>query len=47
MIRLDGDGNTEELNIASDALESHMVNGRPTAHMHGAGSDMMGSNVGF
>ena len=47
MIRLDGDGNMEELNIASDALKPHMVNGGPTGYMHGTGSEMMGSRMGF
>lgn len=47
MIRLDGDGNTQGLIIGSDALEFHMVNGRPAAYMHGTGSDMMRTQMGF
>ncbi len=44
---LDGDGNTEELIIVSDAMEFHMMNGGPTGHGHGTGSGMMGSHMGM
>ena len=43
---LDGDGDTEELIIISDAMEFHMTDGGPTGHMHGNGSGMMGSHMG-
>ncbi len=44
---LDGDGDTEELIIVSDAMEFHMTDGGPTGHMHGTGSGMMGSHMGM
>jgi len=43
---LDGDGDTEELIILSDAMEFHMMNGGPTGHMHGGGFGMMGPHMG-
>lgn len=43
---LDGDGDTEELIIISDAMEFHMMNGGPTGHMHGSGAGMMGPHMG-
>lgn len=43
---LDGDGDTDELIILSDAMEFHMMNGGPTGHMHGDGFGMMGSHMG-
>ena len=43
---LDGDGDTEELIIVSDAMEFHMMNGGPTGHGHGDGPGMMGSHMG-
>lgn len=39
---LDGDGDTEELIVVSDAMRSHMMNGGVTGHMHGFGFGMMG-----
>ncbi len=44
---LDGDGNTEELIIVSDAMVFHMMNGGPAGHRHGTGSGMMGSHMGL
>ncbi len=44
---LDGDGDTEELIILSDAMEFHMTNDGPTGHTHGDGTGMMGSHMGF
>lgn len=44
---LDGDGDTEELIIVSNAFEFHMTNGGPTGHTHGTGSGMMGSHMGM
>lgn len=44
---LDGDGDTEELIIVSDAMALHMMNGGPTGHMHGTGSGMMGPHMGM
>jgi len=44
---LDGDGDTQELIILSDAMEFHMMNGGPYGHMHGSGPGMMGSHMGF
>lgn len=44
---LDGDGDTQELIILSDAMNFHMMNGGPLGHMHGTGSGMMGSHMGF
>ncbi len=44
---LDGDGDTEEFVIVSDALEFHMTNGGPTGHAHGTSSGMMGSHMGM
>lgn len=44
---LDGDGDTEELIIVSDAMESHILSGGPTGHMHDTVSGMMGSRMGF
>ena len=45
---LDGDGDTEELIILSDAMQTHMTDGGPTGHMHGdgTGAGMMGSHMG-
>lgn len=43
---LDGDGDTEELIIVSDAMEFHMTDGGPTGHRHGDGTGMMGSHMG-
>ena len=43
---LDGDGDTEELIILSDAMTFHMMNGGPTGHRHGTGPGMMGSHMG-
>lgn len=42
---LDGDGNTEELIIVSDAMQTHMMDGGPTGHLHGDGPDMMGPHM--
>lgn len=44
---LDGDGDTEELIIVSDAMEFHMTNGGPMGHGHGTGPGMMGSHMGM
>ncbi|GKS60500.1 hypothetical protein YTPLAS18_40270 [Nitrospira sp.] len=44
---LDGDGDTEELIIVSDAMTFHMMNGGPSGHMHGNGPGMMGSHMGM
>ncbi len=44
---LDGDGDTEELIIISDAMEFHMTDGGPTGHMHGNTAAMMGPHMGF
>jgi len=44
---LDGDGDTEELIILSDAMEFHMMNGGPMGHGHGTGAGMMGSHMGM
>jgi len=43
---LDGDGDTEELIMQSDAMSMHLSNGGPTGHMHGDGSGMMGQHMG-
>jgi len=43
---LDGDGDTEELIILSDAMTFHMMNGGPLGHGHRAGPGMMGSHRG-
>ncbi len=43
---LDGDGDTEELIIISDAMEFRMMNGGPTGHRHGPGPGMGGSHIG-
>ncbi len=43
---LDGDGDTEELIIISDAMEFHMTNDGPTGHLHGADGSMMDSHLG-
>ncbi|GJM25870.1 MAG: hypothetical protein DHS20C16_22850 [Phycisphaerae bacterium] len=39
---LDGDGDTEELVIISDGMQTHMTNGGVEGHMHGSRSGMMG-----
>lgn len=39
---LDGDGDTEELIIVSDGMQSHMMNGGVEGHMHGSSFGMMG-----
>lgn len=39
----DGDGDTSELLMSSDALQMHMSSGGPMGHQHGDGSGMMGS----
>jgi len=44
---LDGDGDTEELIILSDAMTFHMQNGGPTGHRHGTGATMMGPHMGL
>jgi len=44
---LDGDGDTEELIILSNAMEWHLMNGGPTGHRHGSGLGMMGSHMGM
>ena len=44
---LDGDGDTEELIIISDAMEFHMMNGGPLGHGHDTGSGTMGSHMGM
>ena len=44
---LDEDGDTTELILFSEAMEFHMMSGGPTGHMHGTGSGMMGSHMGF
>ena len=44
---LDGDGDTEELVIVSDAMDFHMMNGGPMGHAHGGGPGMMGSHMGM
>jgi hypothetical protein len=38
---LDGDGNTEEFIVTSEALNAHLTNGGPTGHHHGIGPGMM------
>ncbi|MHC4444993.1 MAG: hypothetical protein ACYTF1_00955 [Planctomycetota bacterium] len=43
---LDGDGDTEELIILSDAMQDHMASGGPMGHMHGGGGMMMGGHMG-
>lgn len=43
---LDGDGDTEELIMQSDAMRMHSLNGGPTGHMHGNGQGMMGPHMG-
>jgi len=42
---LDGDGDTTELIVQSDALGLHMMNGGPFGHMHGGGMGMMGPHM--
>lgn len=44
---LDGDGDTTELIMSSEALQLHLQNGGPSGHMHGAGEGMMGSHWGL
>ncbi len=44
---LDGDGDTEELIMLSDAMEFHMMDGGPTGHTHGAGAGMTDSHMGL
>ena len=43
---LDGDGDTEELIMQSDAIRMHALDGGPTGHMHGGDSGMMGPHMG-
>lgn len=43
---LDGDGDTEELIILSDAMEFHMTDGGPAGHMDENGFGFMGSHMG-
>lgn len=43
---LDGDGDTEELIVISEAMEFHVMDGGPMGHMHGSGSGMMGGHMG-
>ena len=42
---LDGDGDTEELIISSEAMQMRMLDGGPSGHMHGGGLGMMGSDM--
>lgn len=42
----DGDGDTEELILRSDAMDLHMTEGGPTGHLHGDDFGMMGSHMG-
>ncbi len=44
---LDGDGDTEELVVVSNAMDLHMMNGGPMGHAHGGGPGMMGSHMGM
>ncbi len=44
---LDGDGDTEELILISEAFEMHLQGGGPTGHMHGNGPGMMGMHGGM
>ncbi len=39
---LDGDGDTEELILFSEAMKTHLSDGGPTGHTHGFGTGMMG-----
>jgi hypothetical protein len=43
---LDGDGDTTELILLSEAMQFHMQNGGPMGHHHGDGPGMMGSHMG-
>lgn len=44
---LDGDGDTEEFIMVTDAMDFHMMNGGPMGHGHGTGPGMMGSHMGM
>jgi hypothetical protein len=44
---LDGDGDTTELIILSDAMSFHMMNGGPMGHTHGTEPGMMGPHMGL
>jgi|CXWL01.1.fsa_nt_gi hypothetical protein len=43
---LDGDGDTEELIMRSDAMRMHALDGGPMGHTHGNGQGMMGFHMG-
>jgi len=43
---LDGDGDTEELIMQSEAMRLHAFDGGPMGHMHGNGRGMMGPHLG-
>lgn len=43
---LDGDGDTEELIMPSNAMRMHTLDGGPIGHMHGDGQGMMGPHMG-
>ena len=43
---LDGDGDTTELILLSQAMQMHMQDGGPMGHHHGGGPGMMGSHMG-
>jgi hypothetical protein len=44
---LDGDGDTTEMILITDGMETHTEDGGPTGHRHGMGMGMMGSHMGF
>ena len=44
---LDGDGDTGELIVVSDAMNLHMMTGSPSGHMHANGPGMMGTCMGI
>ena len=42
---LDGDGDTQELVLVTNALQMHLLNGGPQGHQHGFGFGMMGVHM--
>jgi hypothetical protein len=44
---LNGNGDTQELILLSEAMQLHMQNGGPMGHRHGVGPGMMGPHMGM